>query len=165
MILILMGVSGSGKTTIGRLIAERLGWIFADADDFHPPAYKQKMAEGHALTDEDRAPWLDVLNKLLRKWEQDGTNGVLACSALKGKYRDTLRDGLDMGKIRTVFLDVPRELLAERLKHRKHEFMNPLLMESQLTTLEPPGRAFRILNDKAPNEIVNSVVEYITPVQ
>ena len=90
MIVVLMGVSGSGKTTIGRLLAERTGWIFADADDYFPQSYKDKMAAGHPLTDEDREPWLLTLNGLLRRWDKEKINGVLACSALKEKYHDVL---------------------------------------------------------------------------
>jgi gluconokinase len=85
MIVVVMGVSGSGKTTIGRLLAERMGWIFADADDFFSEESKQKMAAGHPLNDEDRAPWLQTLNELLRSWDAEGKNGVLACSALKAR--------------------------------------------------------------------------------
>ena len=90
MIVVLMGVSGSGKTTIGKLLAERTGAIFADADDYHPAANKQKMATGTPLTDSDRAPWLETLNGLVRRWFAEGKSGVLACSALKAVYRDTL---------------------------------------------------------------------------
>ncbi len=86
MIVLLMGVSGSGKTTIGICLAERMGWTFADADDYFPRLLKQKMAAGVALTDEDRWPWLRLLNRLLRKWDREQTNGVLACSALKENY-------------------------------------------------------------------------------
>ena len=94
MIVVLMGVSGSGKTTIGTLLAERMGALFADADDYHPAANKQKMAAGIPLTDEDRAPWLETLNGVLRGWFAEGKSGVLACSALKAKYRDTLAHGM-----------------------------------------------------------------------
>ena len=91
MIVVLMGVSGSGKTTIGKLLAERTGWTFADADDYFPQSYKDKMAAGHPLTDEDRAPWLWTLNKVLRRWDEEETNGILACSALKEKYHEVAR--------------------------------------------------------------------------
>jgi gluconokinase len=90
MIVVLMGVSGSGKTTIGKLLAERKGWSFADADDHFPRAAKQKMAAGIPLTDEDREPWLRLLNRLLRRWDKENISGVLACSALKERYHDVL---------------------------------------------------------------------------
>jgi gluconokinase len=165
MIVVLMGVTGSGKTTIGTLLAEHVGAIFADADDYHPAANKQKMATGHALNDEDRQPWLETLNQLMKGWFDAGKSGVLACSALKSKYRATLAAGMPKGTVSFVWLDAPRELLAERLAERHHEFMNPKLLESQLKTLEPPKHALRIVNDRAPEEIVNQIVEHISPTQ
>ncbi|HWW24195.1 MAG TPA: gluconokinase [Edaphobacter sp.] len=165
MIVVLMGVTGSGKTTIGTLLAERIGAVFADADDYHPVANKQKMAAGHALTDEDRQPWLETLNRLMRGWFDGGGSGVLACSALKSKYRATLAAGMPKGAVSFVWLDAPRELLAERLAERHHEFMNPKLLESQLKTLEPPKNALRIVNDREPEEVVSQIVEHISPVQ
>ena len=165
MIVVLMGVTGSGKTTIGTLLAEHVGAIFADADDYHPAANKQKMAAGHALNDEDRQPWLETLNQLMKGWFDAGKSGVLACSALKSKYRTTLAAGMPKGTVSFVWLDAPRELLAERLAERHHEFMNPKLLESQLKTLEPPKHALRIVNDRAPEEIVNQIVEHISPTQ
>jgi gluconokinase len=165
MIVVLMGVTGSGKTTIGTLMAERTGAVFADADDYHPLANKQKMAEGHALNDEDRQPWLETLNRLMKGWFDEGKNGVLACSALKSKYRTTLAAGMPKGAVSFVWLDAPRELLAERLAERHHEFMNPKLLESQLKTLEPPRNALRIVNDRAPEEIVSQILEHISLVQ
>jgi gluconokinase len=165
MIVVLMGVTGSGKTTIGTLLAEHVGAIFADADDYHPAANKQKMATGHALNDEDRQPWLETLNQLMKGWFDAGKSGVLACSALKSKYRATLAAGMPKGTVSFVWLDAPRELLAERLAERHHEFMNPKLLESQLKTLEPPKHALRTVNDRAPEEIVNQIVEHISPTQ
>jgi gluconokinase len=165
MIVVVMGVSGSGKTTIGKLLAERMGWIFADADDYFSAASKEKMAAGRPLTDEDRAPWLETLNGLLRRWDQEGSNGVLACSALKSKYHETLEAGISLTHIQFIFLDVPKELIAKRLALRKHEYMNPMLLDSQLATLERPTDAFRIVNDRPPEEIVEHLLENVLAVQ
>jgi gluconokinase len=165
MIVVLMGVTGSGKTTIGTLLAERTGAIFADADDYHPAANKQKMAAGQPLTDDDRQPWLETLNRLMRSWFEAGKSGVLACSALKSKYRATLAAGMAKGTVSFVWLDAPLELLAERLAERHHEFMNPKLLESQLKTLEPPKNALRIVNDRAPEEIVSQILDHVSMVQ
>jgi gluconokinase len=165
MIVVVMGVSGSGKTTIGKLLAERMDWIFADADDYFSPTAKHKMAAGHPLTDEDRAPWLQTLNALLRRWDQEGINGVLACSALKSKYHETLESGIPLTHIQFIFLDVPKELIARRLALRKHEYMNPMLLDSQLATLERPTDAFRIVNDRPPQEIVEYLLEHVLAVQ
>ena len=157
MIVVLMGVSGSGKTTIGICLAERMGWTFADADDYFPRLLKQKMAAGVALTNEDRGPWLRLLNRLLRKWDREQTNGVLACSALKEIYHDVLKSGIAT-RLEFVFLDGAKELIAERLTERKHEYMNPKLLDSQLATLETPDDAFRIVNDRPPDKIVSQIV-------
>lgn len=165
MIVVVMGVSGSGKTTIGKLLADRMGWIFADADDYFSAASKQKMASGRPLTDEDRAPWLETLNGLLKGWDQAGSNGVLACSALKSKYHETLEAGIPLTHIQFIFLDVPKELIAKRLALRKHEYMNPMLLDSQLATLERPTDAFRIVNDRPPEEIVEHLLENVLAVQ
>lgn len=165
MIVVVMGVSGSGKTTIGKLLAERMGWIFADADDYFSDASKQKMATGHPLTDEDRAPWLLSLNSLLRSWDEKGSNGVLACSALKSKYHETLEVGIPLTHIQFIFLDGPKEMIEKRLATRKHEYMNPMLLESQLTTLERPTDAFRIVNDRPPEEVVDYLLEHVLAVQ
>ena len=158
MIVVLMGVSGAGKTTIGRLLAERMGATFADADDYHPAANKAKMAAGHPLNDEDRQPWLETLNGLLRGWKDAGKGGVLACSALKDKYRATLSSGMRAGTVRFVLLDGAAELIAARLAQRMHEYMNPKLLESQLATLERPADALRVVNDRPPEEIVAQIV-------
>jgi len=161
MIVVLMGVSGSGKTTIGTLLAQRTGTTFADADDYHPQANKQKMAAGHPLNDEDRAPWLQTLNQMLLQWHASGTGGVLACSALKEKYRETLANGMPQGTVKFVLLDGSKELISERLAARKHEFMNSALLDSQLATLEPPSDALRIVNDKPPEKIVDEILERV----
>jgi gluconokinase len=158
MIVVLMGVTGSGKTTIGKLLAERTGSQFADADDYHPEANKEKMAAGHPLNDEDREPWLKALNRLLSGWFTSDTSGVLACSALKDSYRTTLAAGMPDRTVTFVFLDVPKEVLAERLAARKHEFMNPNLLDSQLATLEIPSDALRVTNHGTPDETVSDIL-------
>ena len=158
MIVLLMGVSGSGKTTIGTLLAGRLDTVFADADDFHSPANKAKMAAGHALTDDDRQPWLATLNQLLRGWADAGQSGVLACSALKASYRDTLAADLPAGTIRIVFLDGAPTLIAQRLAARHHEYMSPALLTSQLLTLDPPTGALRFVNDRTPAQVVDEIL-------
>ena len=142
MIAVLMGVSGSGKTSIGAALAERLGWPFLDGDDFHPPGNVAKMKSGTPLTDEDRWPWLDRLNAELRVREARGENAVLACSALKQAYRDRLSRGL--ASWRLVFLHGEFELLRRRAEERKHRYMPASLLQSQFDTLEPPAEAIRI---------------------
>ncbi len=162
MNVVLMGVSGSGKTTTGKLLAERTGAIFADADDYHSAANKAKMAAGNALTDEDRQPWLETLNRLMRGWFAEGKPGVLACSALKARYRQTLSAGMPAGSVRFVSLDVPKEVLAARLAQRRHEYMNPALLESQMKTLEPlepSENGLRVMNDRKQAVVVDEIVE------
>ncbi len=163
MILVLMGVAGSGKTTIGKALAERTGLIFADADDYHSAASKQKMASGQPLTDEDRAPWLIKLNKLLLRWDQDARGGILACSALEEKYRRVLEEGIPPSRIHFILLEGSPELIAKRLATRKHEFMNASLLASQLAILEPPteANALRIENDRPPDEVVEEILSRI----
>jgi gluconokinase len=161
MIVVLMGVSGSGKTTIGTLLAERLGTVFADADDYHPAANKAKMAAGHPLNDEDRQPWLETLNGLMQGWFESGKGGVLACSALKETYRATLAAKMPEGAVRFVLLDGPKELIEERLGHRPGHFFNPKLLESQLSTLEKPKDALTVVNDKAPGEVVEEILKEV----
>lgn len=164
MIVVLMGVSGSGKTTIGTLLAERAGAVFADADDYHPIANKQKMAAGHPLDDDDRQPWLETLNQMMRDWFQQGISGVLACSALKAKYRQTLASGMPDGTVDFVLLAGSPELIAQRLAARHHEYMNPALLASQLKTLEPPTEeeAFSIVNDRPPGIVVDEILSRVT---
>jgi gluconokinase len=151
MILVLMGVTGAGKTTVGRLLAEKLGARFADADDYHPAENVAKMRAGVALDDADRAPWLGRLNGLLREAEAKGESLVLACSALKRAYRERLMQGT--ADLRFVFLDGTKELLASRLAGRTGHYMNPALLDSQLATLERPDDAIVIWIDASPEEL------------
>src|SRR5579871_1219589 len=110
MIVVLMGVSGSGKTTVGEALAGRAGCIFADADDFHSHENKAKMGKGIPLTDEDRQPWLETLNGLLRSWHEKKESGVLGCSALKDQYRVSLQENMPADTVQFVLLDAPREV-------------------------------------------------------
>ena len=135
MILIVMGVAGSGKTTVGALLAGKLGWQFADADDFHPQANKDKISRGIALTDADRAPWLAAMRNAILQWGATAENVVLACSALKRSYRDELR----AGPVQFVFLKGDAALLMDRLRSRRGHFANEKILASQLVTLEEPG--------------------------
>ncbi|MGA8938766.1 MAG: gluconokinase [Acidobacteriaceae bacterium] len=165
MIVVLMGVSGSGKTTIGTLLAKRMHSVFADADSYHSTANKAKMAAGHPLTDEDREPWLETLNALLLEWFRAGKGGVLACSALKDAYRRTLAQNLPEGSVVFVLLNASRELIAERLAVRKNHYMNPGLLDSQFATLEPPADALTIINDRPPQEVVDEIMNHLKEIR
>jgi gluconokinase len=135
MVVIIFGVSGAGKTTIGQLLAEELGWRFCEADDFHLQANIEKMREGVPLTDEDRWPWLESLLKRIKRCLGAGENAVLACSALKEAYRRRLRVNAD---VKVVFLRGDYELIANQLRQRRRHFMNPALLQSQFADLEEP---------------------------
>lgn len=162
MIVVLLGVTGSGKTTVGTLLAERAGAIFADADDYHPLANREKLAAGQPLNDQDRQPWLETLSQILLDWFQTGKSGVLACSALKQRYRDTLSAGMPAGTVTFVLLEGSKELIASRLAVRKHSYMNPNLLDSQIATLEMPRDALCVVNDRPPGEVADEILEKIS---
>jgi gluconokinase len=157
-VVIVMGVAGAGKTLVGSALARELGWAFYDADDFHSPENVAKMHAGIGLTDADRAPWLAKLRDLIDHVIRDGRRAVLACSALKHSYRQALTpEDAPPGTVRFVFLDVPAEVLRERLEHRAHHYAPPELLASQLATLEPTRDAIRVDGTLPPDEIVRAV--------
>ena len=157
MLVLVMGVSGCGKTTLGRALAERLGARFLDGDDFHPEANVRKMAAGTPLDDADRRPWLARLNAELRACEAHGESAVLACSALKAVYRATLGNGLQ--RLDTVFLDADPAVIRERLAGRSHRYMPASLLQSQLDTLEPPANAIRVDVAQSPDSCLAQALE------
>lgn len=138
VVVVVTGVSGSGKSTVGAALADRWGWSFVDGDDLHSVASVEKMRRGVALDDADRAPWLARLQALIRARVDDGAPTVVACSALRRRYRDQLRAGSPPGTIQFVHLDVDRQTLEQRLATRRGHYMLPSLLASQLATLEPP---------------------------
>ena len=156
MVIILFGVTGAGKTEVGRALANDLGWSFYDADQFHAPESVDKMRRGIPLTDDDRWPWLDSLRAKIEQCIQRGENAVLACSALKAAYRDHL--AVD-GEVKLVHLKGDYALIAARLRHRREHFMNPDLLRSQFDTLEEPeGEGALILDVRAtPVELVRTI--------
>jgi gluconokinase len=158
MILILMGVSGIGKTTIGKLLSERTGWAFEDADDYHSEENRRKMAAGIPLTDADRAPWLATLHERMAQYFQQGRSAIFACSALKRKYRERLIDGFGESEFRFVDLHAPAAVVQERIHARTHAYMNPDLLDSQMATLEKPSRAWPVSVAGTPEQSVNEIL-------
>jgi len=156
-----MGVVGAGKTTVGSLLARKLGWTFADADDFHRPANIEKIKHGIPLDDNDRAPWLAALRNAIVEWEQPGENAVLACSALKRKYRDELR-GDD---VRFVYLEGSYELIRDRLHGRHGHFATESILNSQFQDLEVPADAITVNIDKAPEKIADEIIAKLRTLQ
>jgi len=152
MIVVVMGVSGSGKSTIGKPLAERLGFPFLDADEFHPPENVAKMAAGTPLTDADRWPWLALLNRKLKEEK----NAVLACSALKQSYREAL--ARDLADCRIVHLRGSIELIRGRLAERKHRYMPASLLDSQFATLEAPAGAIAVDIGQPPERCVEEIL-------
>lgn len=156
MIAIVMGVSGSGKTTVGKLLAQSLNWDFSDADDFHPPANIEKMSFGIPLEDADRIPWLLQLQSEIDTWLLENKNVVLACSALKASYREMLCR--DQQQMKIVYLKASFQLLASRLKTRDNHYMKADLLSSQFDTLEEPETAI-IIDASQPLEVMVRQIE------
>jgi len=154
VIVLLMGVSGAGKTTVGTMLASQLGWEFADADDYHPAANVEKMRNGIPLTDADREPWLESLRSLIAAWIAAGKSAILACSALKQAYRDRLMVG---ASVRVVYLKADRELLRERLLLRRGHYMKEGMLESQIATLEEPADAIVLDARSSVEDIVRAI--------
>jgi gluconokinase len=156
VVIILMGVSGVGKTTVGVRLAATLGWRFRDADDFHAPESIAKMAAGIALTDEDRWPWLARLREFIRSALESGEDVVLACSALKKAYRERLT--VDSTRERWVALWAPRDVIARRLAARRGHYMPPALLDSQLATLEVAEDALKVDVSADPDMVVAHIL-------
>ena len=157
MIVIVFGVSGAGKTTIGKLLAEELGWRFYEADDFHPRANIEKMRSGRPLTDEDRWPWLKLLHEQITRALAAKENAVLACSALKRAYREGLRVNED---VKFVFLREDYALVENQLRRRRGHFMNPALLQSQFADLEEPRPDEDVITidlGRSPQELVDEI--------
>lgn len=169
MIIIIMGVSGAGKTTIGKALSEVIHGLFIDADDYHPQANKEKMKQGMALTDEDRKPWLRALNQQLhqqqaqqqKKQQQSPQHAptIVACSALKSRYRDQLVEGLPEKSIRWVYLKGDIATIRKRMQARPHEYMPVALLESQFEILEEPENALVIEVAQGRDEIVKDIMQ------
>jgi gluconokinase len=158
MIIVVMGVSGSGKTTVGEQLADRLGWEFADADEFHSAANVAKMHAGAPLTDADRAAWLDRIVVWIDEHVAAGKQGVVTCSALKRAYRERLR----RPDVLFVYLDGDRELIARRMAERRGHFFPATLLDSQFRDLEPPGpdeRAVTVSIAGTPDETVRQIMD------
>lgn len=159
MVIVVMGVSGCGKTTVGKLLAERLSWAFHDADDYHPIANKARMSAGQPLTDEHRRPWLDALRVVIEQHLIGDTHAVVTCSALKRVYRDRLRKGDDA--MAFVYLHGDPHTFQQRLRDRTDHFFAPELLDDQLRTLEPPGDdepAITVDAAQAPKAVVVSII-------
>ena len=154
MVIVLMGVAGAGKTTVGKLLASQLAWPFADGDEYHPPANLEKMRNGIPLTDSDRAPWLEILRSLIANWIAEGKSAVLACSALKRAYRERLQEGPE---VRFVYLKGDVALLQARLRERQGHYMTVQMLESQLATLEEPEHGLVVDVSHSPEEIAAEI--------
>jgi gluconokinase len=154
VILIIMGTTGAGKTTIGTMFAAQLNWQFADADDFHPPANIEKMSRGIPLNDADRAPWLEAMRKAILEWIAAGKNVVLACSALKRAYREVLRPSPE---VKIIYLKGTYALFAERIHHRHGHFAGEGILAGQFADLEEPDDAITVDAAQPPEQIVAEI--------
>jgi gluconokinase len=157
MIVILMGVSGSGKTTIGKRLAQSLGWMFFEGDDFHPRANITKMGKGIPLSDKDRQPWLDALRKLIKQLIHREESAVIACSALKAAYREFLKH--ENEEVCFVYLKGDYELIRKRLEERSNHYMKAGLLSSQFVALQEPEGVITVEILRDPEEIVSSIQE------
>jgi gluconokinase len=158
MIVILMGVSGSGKSTIAHALISLTGWSFAEGDEYHSEANRKKMHAGIPLTDEDRIPWLNSLHDVLLGWQRSNTSAILTCSALRQSYRDLLAKDLPAGSYRFVLLQAPVATLEARMHQRPDHYMNPNLLQSQLDTLEMPADALRVNATQSPETIAREIL-------
>jgi len=157
MVIVLMGVSGSGKTTVGTRLADRLGWTFADGDDFHPPANVEKMSRGEPLTDADRWPWLRAVRDFIAERLEADAPAVVACSALKAAYREVLLEDNDGAEL--VYLRGDYDLIRDRMEARSDHFFDAELLDSQFEALEPPSaeEAYVVDVDAPPDAIVYTI--------
>jgi carbohydrate kinase (thermoresistant glucokinase family) len=157
LIIVVMGVAGAGKSTLGKALAERLGCDFIEGDDYHPPANVEKMRAGIALDDADRRPWLAALRQRIHEYMERNHNAVVACSALKRDYRQWLSG--DLAPVVYVYMSGAKDLIRARLKAREHHFMLADMLDSQLTTLEPPDDALLVPVDLATEAQVTRVLQ------
>lgn len=164
MIAIVMGVSGSGKTAVGKAVAERMGFEFSDADDFHSAANKAKMGSGQPLDENDRRPWLAAMAEAILSWDQMEKGHVLACSGLKKIHRELLRDGLGESRLKFFYLRVDREELMRRLSERKGHYMKANMLDSQLLAFETPQamEAYDIDNNGSMQDAVEAIVKILS---
>ncbi|HEX9665952.1 MAG TPA: gluconokinase [Thermodesulfobacteriota bacterium] len=157
MVIIIMGVEGTGKTTIGKMLAEKLGWKFYDADDYHPVANIEKMRNGIPLDDEERRPWLNEIRNLINSSLNGNEPSIIACSALKNSYREFLKQSKE--QIIFVYLKGDKNTISKRLASRKGHFAGTQLLESQLRTLEEPEGVITADISKRPEVIADSIIE------